>query len=197
VLSLELAHPDPEGDEPSNVAQTPVYARGPVAAPPSEHAPSALAGTSLDLKLPPLEARGKLPFVRPQDLLPTQRATRTRQSPVYRRPGLGETAPPGDDSISRALAALPFTQGPTGAAFTLGGLTLEQYASFRAELAVWPAAEAQILERYRVWARAALDEQWQQHLAQNPERRAVFEKNLVRFTTYVRDLDARAKHRRT
>lgn len=78
----------------------------------------------------------------------------------------------------------------------LGGLTLEQYASFRAELSIWPEAEAQLLEKYRVRARAALDDQWQQHLAQNPPRRAVFEENLARFTTYLRELSARAKPRR-
>jgi hypothetical protein len=176
---LELAQPAPQAVQP-----------------PTKRAPSALASTSLDLDLALLEAGGKMPFVPPEELTPAQRAPRTRRSPVYRPPGLGETAPLGDDSMIRALAALPFPSDPAGAAFRLGGLTLEQYASFCAELAVSPAEEAQLLEKYHVTTRAALDHPWQQHFAQHPERRDAFESNLAEYTRYVRSLDAGAKPRR-
>ncbi len=107
---------------------------------------------------------------------------------------MGETAPPDDESVARLTAGLPFIGE---ADFKLGGLTLEQYASFCAELLIAPAAEAQILERYYVEARAALDEQWQRHLARYPPRRDAFERNLAEFTRYLRDPDARARSGRT
>jgi hypothetical protein len=181
VYAVEPAQPDPKGAEP-----------------PSTHAPSALASTSLDVKLPPLATRGGLPFVGEEDLLPMQRATRTRQSLEYPRPGLGETTPPDDDSIIRARAALPFATSLAGAAEPPGGLTLEQYASLRAELAVRPEeAEAEVLAKYHVTARAELDEQWRQYLAGDPRRRADFEEHLVEFTAHVRKLEAWEKSGRT
>src|SRR5215468_12110638 len=166
VRPLKVAPPDPEDAEPRDLG-TPVPSPEPppvvTAPPPTTPAPDGLVSTSSVMKLPPLEERGKLPFVRPEDVPPNKRATRTRQSEVEPPSGLGSTAPLDDDSIARAKAALPFVSRLDGAEIEIGGLTLDQYASFCAERAVWPEAEAAVMERYHVRtpeARAALDEQW-------------------------------------
>jgi hypothetical protein len=177
---VELAQPDSEDADPSNVVQPPP--------PPAQLAPAAPAGPSLHVKPP-------------ADL------ARTQQSAGNRPPSLGDRLPLGDNTFARAVAAFTFAPSPAGgqdgglagpqtpAALTFGGLTVEQYAWLRAELAIMPEAEAEILAKYRVGARAAVDDLWQLHLAHNPQSRAVFEENFARFTTYLRELYARTRHR--
>ena len=102
----------------------------------------------------------------------------------------GETAPLGDDSIAKAVASLPFIGNTVGAGLVpFTRLSLEAYASLRAELLVLPERWAEILPRYHVMnaaARRALDEHWTMELAARPEARASFEKALAEYTAWLR-----------
>jgi len=167
-----------------------VEARGAAPTPPRARAPEPIKSTALALEVPPelREQQGRLPF-RPAP--PGQPAkVRTLQAPVMPRRGHGETAPVGDDAIARAVAALPFAPTPAGAsAVAVPRLTLQAYASLRAELAVHPEQRADLLRRYLVpteGALLALDEHWRQHLAAHPEARAQFARNLAEFTAWLR-----------
>ena len=110
------------------------------------------------------------PFAPPKD--PYER---TLEVPVLNR-FKGKTTPVGDNSIAKEVAALPFDDNRVGAAIVLfPRLKLQEYASLRAELSVWPERSAQILPRYQVVneaARRALEEHWQMELAANPKERA-------------------------
>ena len=111
------------------------------------------------------------------------------QGPVL-NPRQGETAPLGDDSIAKAVAALPFAGNTVGVALvSYPRLSLEACASLRAELSLWPERSAEILPRYDVRneaVRRALDEHWQIELAASPEARATFDKLLADSTAWLR-----------
>jgi hypothetical protein len=113
----------------------------------------------------------------------------TMQSPVLNL-NQGKTAPLGDDSITKAVAALPFLGNTVGAALVpFPRLPLETYASLRAELLIWPERSAEILPRYHVMnqaARRALEEHWERELAASPETRATFDKALAEYTAWLR-----------
>ena len=115
---------------------------------------------------------------------------KTLQAPVMPRRGHGETLPVGDDAISKALAALPFAGNTVGAGIVpFPRLTLKEYTSLRADLAVRPERWVETLRTYHVLdepARAALDEHWRKHFAAEPEARAAFEKDLAEFTAWLR-----------
>jgi hypothetical protein len=132
------------------------------------------------------ERLGGLPF-KPRP--PGTELTRTKQVPVL-DPRKGETAAPGDDSITKAVAALPFAGNTGGAALLpFPRLSLEAYASLRAELSVWPERAAGILPRYHVMNEAAyraLHAHWQIELAASPEARATFDKLLAGYTAWLR-----------
>jgi hypothetical protein len=152
-----------------------------------------LAATSDAVEIP-AEFRGRmgaLPFRQPVPGQP--RAAKTVPTPVMRT-GLGETADPTADAIGEARSALPFLSG----GITVGSgvvpfprLTLEQYASLRAELTVWPERAGEILEKYHVMHEAALgalDEHWRREIAEKPEVRAAFEEKLAMFVPWLRSL---------
>ena len=125
----------------------------------------------------------------PLQSLPGHGIAGTVQLPVMGL-GTGKTAPLGDDAIAKAVAALPFAvRTPGGDAVSFPRLTSPQYASLRAELAVSPERAGVILPRYLVEsepARRALDLCWEAHLAARPEARVTFEKDLARFTAWLR-----------
>jgi hypothetical protein len=102
----------------------------------------------------------------------------------------GQTTPMGDDSIEKAVAALPFVGKTVGAGLVaFPRLSMEAYASLRAELLVWPERSAEILRRYRVVneaARRVLDEHWTTELAASPEACATFDKVLAEYTAWLR-----------
>jgi len=102
----------------------------------------------------------------------------------------GKTAPLGDDSIAKAVAALPFAGNTVGAALVpVPRLPLETYASLRAELLVWPERSDEILPRYHVMneaAHRALLEHWEAEFDASPEARATFEKDLASYTAWLR-----------
>ena len=132
------------------------------------------------------EQMGRLPFKPPA---PGTELTRTMQVPML-NPRQGETVPLGDDSIAKAVAALPFAGNTVGAALvSYPRLSLEAYASLRAELSLGPERSAEILPRYHMMneaARRALDEHWQIELAASPEARATFDKLLADSTAWLR-----------
>jgi hypothetical protein len=129
---------------------------------------------------------GRLPF-RPAS--PGQAAARTLQVPVMNR-GRGDTAPIRDDSMAKAVAALPFAGNTVGAGLVLfPRLKLSEYASLRAELAVWPERISEILLRYHVpneAAHLALHEHWTERLAANRGERAAFEKAVREYWAWLR-----------
>jgi hypothetical protein len=127
-----------------------------------------------------------LPF---KPLPPGTELTQTKQVPVL-NPRKGETVGPGDDSITKVVAALPFAGNTGGAALLpFPRLSLEAYASLRAELSLWPERSAGILPRYHVMneaAHRALNEHWHTELAASPEACATFDKLLADSTAWLR-----------
>jgi hypothetical protein len=140
----------------------------------------------LDIPAEFREQMARWPFKPPA---PGPELARTLQSPVLNL-HQGKTAPLGDDSIAKAVAALPFLGSKVGAALVpLPRLPLETYASLRAELSIWPDRSAEILPRYHVMneaARRALEEHWERELAASPEARATFDKALAEYTAWLR-----------
>lgn len=120
---------------------------------------------------------------------PKPNVEKTMQVPVMRPPG-AETFPIGDNSIQEALAVLPFVGNTAGTGMVMvPGLTIEQYASFRVELAVWPDRVTSIYREYRVTSRAAhaaLDQAWEKLFEQRPDVRAQFEQALAIYEAWVR-----------
>jgi hypothetical protein len=145
---------------------------------------------ALDLTPEMREQLGRLPFrpVAPGEPPPWQGVGKTMQVPVYgRAPGM--TAPLGDEAIAKAVAAaaLPFVGSAAGTGFPR--LSLEQYASLRAELAVAPGEAAEIMRRYQVPDEAAwraLQGHWEKVFAARPEERASFERAVGEFVAWLR-----------
>ena len=129
---------------------------------------------------------GRLPFKLPK---PGSELARTLQSPVH-NPLKGQTAGHEDNAIRKALASLPFIGAVVGDAFvTFPRLTIQQYASLCAELAVWPTRSGEILRQYRVvneTARRALTEHWEAELAKSLKARTTFEEALAVYTAWLR-----------
>jgi hypothetical protein len=153
------------------------------APPPPPRKPAHLAVTAPLPDLPPeVHARnGRLPFV-PPELSPSRGTKRTVKSPVMSR--AGGTTPSGDDSITRAVAALPFVAAAAFPAFTI-----VQYASLCVELAAFPERTEVTLARYGVAgpaARRALDEHWRRWLAARPDLAPRFEWARQRYATWLR-----------
>jgi hypothetical protein len=139
-----------------------------------------------DLPAEVWERLGRLPF-RPAS--PGQAVERTMPIPVMVR-DQGKTAPIREDSIARAVRALPFAGTTAGAAIVLiPPLKLTEYASLRAELAVSPERRGEILPKYHVpneAARRALDEHWAERLRGNREEWAAFERAVGEFSAWLR-----------
>lgn len=181
---LPAAAPPPEPVAPPVVAQE---AREP--RPAECRAPETLAITSVLLEIPPeiRELMGRLPF---KPRAPGTELARTMKVPVMNLLQ-GQTAPLGDDSITRAGAALPFVESTAGEeGVELPRLTLHEYASLRAELAVAPERSEAIRLRYHVKndaALGALEERWQSELAASLEARAAFDKAFAEYTAWLRE----------
>jgi hypothetical protein len=134
------------------------------------------------------QAMGRLPFGKPGAVPARKAAPKTAETPRYRRE-LGGTVTDGDDAISKAVAAVPFNGCTAEAIVTFPNLTLDEYTSLCAELAVSPQDAPAILRRYQVLStpsRRALDEHWQEQLAEHPAMRETFERNFAVFAYWVR-----------
>jgi hypothetical protein len=153
--------------------------------------PSSLAHTApaLDIPASARDPASVLPFKPASPDAP--HVPRTMKLPVWKPPG-SETAPIGDDSIMKAVAALPFLGNTVGQGIVpFPRMELFAYVSFRAELAVWPEKVADVLLRYHVLneaSRRALDDHWEKRFAAHPEERVTFEEKLVHFMDHVRSL---------
>ena len=194
-LDERLAAPPP-AEPPSLPAEPPSLPAEPPSLPVDAREPSPPAGrpaedlkiTSVALDIPAefREQMARWPF---KPRAPGAELVWTMQSAVLNL-NQGKTAPLGDDSIAKAVAALPFLGSKVGAALVpLPRLPLETYASLRAELSIWPDRSAEILPRYHVMneaARRALEEHWQGELAASPETRASFDKALAEYTAWLR-----------
>jgi hypothetical protein len=173
----------PTAPPPAEPPSLPVEPRPPKGRPAED-----LTTTALLLEIPAefREQMGRLPF---KPRAPGTELARTMQVPVLNL-RKGETVPLGDDSIAKAVAALPFAGNTVGAALVpYPRLSLEAVASLRAELSLWPEWSAEILPRYHVMneaTRRALDEHWQIELAASPEARATFDKLLADYTAWLR-----------
>jgi hypothetical protein len=171
---------------PTEPPSLPVDAREP--SPPAGRPAEDLKITSVALDIPAelREQMGRLPF---KPRAPGTELAWTMQVPVLNQ-SQGRTAPLADDSIAKAVAALPFVGNTVGAApVPVPRLPLETYASLRAELSLWPERLAEILPRYHVIneaARRTLEEHWERELAASPEARATFDKALAEYTAWLR-----------
>jgi hypothetical protein len=158
--------------------------------------PAALAITApMETPAVPPAPAAALPFTKEavpvaRDAPPRPRAPKTLEVPVIRDPRLAETAPLGDDSILKAIAAVPFLGSTLGnGAIPIPRLKLNEYASLCAELAVHPERAAAVLPHYHVLsetARRALDQHWQKDFTDHPETAAAFETLLAKFTYFLR-----------
>lgn len=178
-------HEPPAKNEPVRV----IWPSGQAAGEPAFAKLPELMSTSNAVEIPEELLRNPLPFVPPSPAQP--RAAKTMQVPV-RNPQFGGTLDIKDQSFDEVRAALPFlTSTVGGGVVPFPRLTLAQYASFRAELAVSPGSSSEILSKYRVLheaSRAALDEHWRKYLAERPDERATFEQKLGEYTTYLREI---------
>jgi hypothetical protein len=148
----------------------------------------ALKITMLALPIPAelREQLGRLPFKAPAA---GSELARTLKVPVL-NPKQGLTLPLGDDSIEKTVEALPFPGSKVGAAvLPLPRLSLDEYASLRAELSLGSTRPGEVLRRYQGMneaARRALEEHWELELARSPEARAMFEMALADRTASLR-----------
>ena len=155
---------------------------------PEARARAGLVSTTMAMEIP--AERRELPFrpLRPGEVPALKTIAKTE---VLRVIGLepGQTTPVGDDSIERAVRAakaLPFVKA-AGEAVVL--LTVEQFASLQAELAVSPEERAGILARYGVAGEVGLRAvyaDWEMRFAEGPGVRAVFEARFAEFRDYLR-----------
>jgi hypothetical protein len=149
--------------------------------------PEPVAITSPALEVPPevLERMGRLPF----SPRAGEELARTMPVPVLdlRK---GQTAALGDDSIEKPVPALPFPESPVGEAVVpIPSLSLEQYASLCAEVAMQPKQSDEIMRRYNVVNKAvrrALDEHWEAQLASSPEMFARYNQAVMSHAALAR-----------
>jgi hypothetical protein len=175
----------PAAPPPPSPPPLPVVAREP--RPPEVRPPPVdLVTTSVALDVPAefREQMARLPF---KPRAPGTEFTRTMKVPVH-DPWKGQTAPDGDDSIKKAVAAaLPFV--PADAALVeFPELPLKTYVWLRAELSMWPDRLVEILPRYHVPDKAALRaliRRWEMDLAASPEAHATFERLFAQYTVWL------------
>jgi hypothetical protein len=145
--------------------------------------PAELVETSMAFELPtalrpkPADA---LPFHGSRD---APLAARPTEQKLPAPPSAGATIDVGVNLMALVSAPLPFAKAPNGSEPVVS-MPLQTYASFCAELAVFPECAAEIGRKYNVptlEARAAVEQDWQSRLEAHPNMRAEWEQL---FTTY-------------
>jgi hypothetical protein len=176
----------PVAPPPAPPPPLPVVAWGP--RPPEVRPPPMdMVTTSLSLDVPAefREQMGRLPF-KPRE--PGTEFTRTMKVPVH-DPLKGQTAPDGDNSLEKAVAAaaLPFV--PADATpVEFPELPLKTYVWLRAELLMWPERLDDILPRYHLPDKAALRaliRRWEMDHAASPEAHATFERLFAQYSVWL------------
>ena len=154
-------------------------------------APAALRGTAEAVDLPAIVRAklGKLPFKPAEEaaIAPAKSLAKTMQALVT--PSLGGTLPLGDNTVQKAVAAMPFAGSAPTASVSFPSLTAREYVSLGGALASRPTARAETLRDYGVPHEAslrALDAHWQAQLAARPELRAELEAAVADFTGWLR-----------
>lgn len=173
------AQPAIETAQPSIQTAPPAIEEAPI--PSVKRGPARLASTApaLDLPLEEWRARGELPFIEPPPPPDPADKSRYKTEKVPVMPTPTGTVGVDDNSISCAVALVPFPGNTLGSGQVLvPPLTVVQYASLCVELLFEPAREADVLIRYQVVskpAHRALDEHWRERFASKPEELAEFE----------------------
>ena len=158
-------------------------------------APDPFAGTAdlVDLPAAVWAVMGKLPFKPAPAEAPAPGRGTAKTMPVPVIPSsMGETLPLGDDTLRKAVAAVPFAGSTAGAGVVpFPALTVQQYVSLRADLAARPERWTETLRSYGVpseASRRALDQHWQEQLAARPELRAELDAAVATYTSWLRGL---------
>jgi hypothetical protein len=155
-------------------------------APPVSGVPAELAETAMAFELPSalrLKPADALPFHESSE--PPVAALPSERKPATPPPGAGETLDEGVNLMLLVSATLPFGKAPKEVApASVVAMPLQTYASFCAELAVFPERAAEIGQKYNVAseeARAVLNRDWRSRLEAQPAMRTEWQKL---FTTY-------------
>ena len=153
----------------------------------SQRPPDHLAGTAMAFELP-TAFRRKAAEAPPFQAGPSPLNAATAPgstSPLGPAPTAGATLGVGSDLLSQARSTLPFDK-TTGAAPRVAypRMPMQTYASFTAELAVFPEKTAEILQKYNVSskaARAALEEEWRGRLEAHADVKAEWEAMVATY----------------
>ena len=176
------------------LADAPAARRAPAATPPAPSRPVPAADRPSVDETAPVDISKLVPADR---ILPYRAAT--EPSPLVRpapsappAPRTPASSPGGDVDETMAIAplryppvALPFGE-PKRSGTPI--LTVEQYASLRAELAARTAPHAELLERYGLpdeEALRAVERHWEQRLRDAPAVRARFDQLLAHYRTWL------------
>jgi hypothetical protein len=171
--------PSPASPPPSYLVSPAPHAPRPAPAPPQASLDSTRArDATLTVSAPP--AAVALPFVAAPAASPVPASVPSAAPPA--RPA---AEPSGTISLAQPTtdSPLPFTVSDPGVAFTL-----EQYASFRTELGVFPEKRAEILSKYGVMEeqrRLDLDETWRKRFVSDPALQQRFIQLSTRYMDYL------------
>jgi hypothetical protein len=159
-------------------------------APPVRGVLAELAATATALELPsalrpkPADA---LPFRESSE--PSPAASPSEPKPVTPPPGAGETLDVPTNLMALMSTTLPFAKGPKEAEpVPVPTMSLLPYASYCAELAVFPERAAEIGRKYNLAdedARAAVDRDWRSRLDAHPATRAEWEKHFTAYREWL------------
>jgi hypothetical protein len=120
---------------------------------------------------------------------PSLAASPTEQQPAAPPPGAGETIDVGVNLMALVSAPLPFGQALTGPEPVPGvPMPLQTYASFCAELAVFPQNAAEIGRKYHVptqEARDVLEREWRSRLEAHPDMHAEWQKLFSAYRDWL------------
>jgi len=196
--------PEPVEADATRTAEVPVPLQAPETAVPTflqqheapggafarvQRPPEHLAGTAMAFELPTAlrsKATAALPFQ--PGAAPTLPAAPSH--PPAPAPTGGETIGLGVDLIAQMRGTLPFAKsGAAAPRVAFPRLPLQTYASFCAELSVFPERTAAILGKYHVPsedARAALVQEWQARLDAHADTRAEWQRHFDSFCAWLR-----------
>jgi hypothetical protein len=159
-------------------------------APPRYGVPAELVATAMAFELPaalrpkPADA---LPFHASSE--PSPAASPTEQKPAAPPPGAGETIDVGVNLMALVSAPLPFGKAAAVPEPVPGvPMPLQTYASFCAELVVFPGNAAEIARKYHVptqEARDVVEREWRSRLEAHPDMHAEWQKLFTAYRNWL------------